>query len=269
MCFSFDARPPELPADLLLPAIGGGAGAEIVELQAACGSTFGAAISESTEPRDPAVIVLPDVRGLYPFYIELSERFANASHHAIAIDYFGRTAGTGARGADFDFAQHLARVSVAGVHADIAAARRALCDRLGARAVVTVGFCFGGAHSFLAATNGSLELEAVVGFYGTLDPSRLTMPFAMPDPLRTAHQTRFPVLGLFGGADPYIPGDDIAAFGRALTAADVPHELVTYPGAPHSFFDRSFEEHAADSEDAWRRVLGFLAGLPALAATSS
>ena len=49
-----------------------------------------------------------------------------------------------------------------------------------------------------------------------------------------------------------------AAFERALTDAGVEHELVTYEGAPHSFFDRRYEEFAEASEDAWRRVLEFL-----------
>jgi len=51
----------------------------------------------------------------------------------------------------------------------------------------------------------------------------------------------------------------LAEFDDALTAAGVEHEIVTYPGAPHSFFDRKHEEFAADSEDAWNRVLAFLA----------
>jgi carboxymethylenebutenolidase len=33
---------------------------------------------------------------------------------------------------------------------------------------------------------------------------------------------------------------------------------VTYPGAPHSFFDRTFAEHEDACADAWRRVLGFM-----------
>ena len=40
------------------------------------------------------------------------------------------------------------------------------------------------------------------------------------------------------------------------------HELVTYPDAPHSFFDRKATEYAAASADAWRRVLAFV-GAPA------
>ena len=55
----------------------------------------------------------------------------------------------------------------------------------------------------------------------------------------------------------YMP-EDVEAFDRSLVAAGVEHEIVSYPGAPHSFFDRSFAEHAEASEDAWRRVLDFL-----------
>jgi carboxymethylenebutenolidase len=69
---------------------------------------------------------------------------------------------------------------------------------------------------------------------------------------------RAPVLGLFGGADPGIPATDIAAFDDALRTAKTPHYIHTYPGAPHSFFDRTFNEHKAECDDAWRRVLGFM-----------
>jgi carboxymethylenebutenolidase len=48
------------------------------------------------------------------------------------------------------------------------------------------------------------------------------------------------------------------AFDEALDEAGVEHEVVVYPGAPHSFFDRKHEEFADASEDAWNRVLAFL-----------
>jgi carboxymethylenebutenolidase len=51
----------------------------------------------------------------------------------------------------------------------------------------------------------------------------------------------------------------VAAFEHELDAAGVPHEVVTYPGAPHSFFDRRAAEYADASSDAWTRVLGFIA----------
>ncbi len=67
-----------------------------------------------------------------------------------------------------------------------------------------------------------------------------------------------PILALQGGDDPGIPVEDSQAFDLALSDAGVEHEVVIYDGAPHSFFDRKYEEFAADSEDAWNRVLAFL-----------
>ena len=165
-------RPPDLPADIAA-AIAGGAGAELLELESADGTRFSAALAESPEPRGRAVVILPDVRGLYPFYSELAERFAAAGHHAIAIDYFGRTAGLGPRGEDFEYMPHVGcGRDPELVQADAAAAAAALRERTGAADVAAVGFCFGGTQAFLAATNAELGLAGVVGFYGSLSPER-------------------------------------------------------------------------------------------------
>lgn len=74
-----------------------------------------------------------------------------------------------------------------------------------------------------------------------------------------------PILALFGGADPSIPAELRDEFDQALTDSGVEHEFVVYPGAPHSFFDRSHGDHRVECDDAWRRVLGFLDSLPVTA----
>jgi carboxymethylenebutenolidase len=252
MCFDFDARPPDLPAEFA--PIAGGAAGETLELTSADGTRFSAALAESPEGNDPAVLILPDVRGLYRFYIELAERFADAGHHAIAIDYFGRTAGVGERGEDFEYMPHAQATTVEQVQADALAAREALAERTGAGAVVTVGFCFGGMHSFLAGANDELALSGVVGFYGGLSGER----WKIRGPLARAGELRGPLLGLFGGADQGIPVEQVEQFEHGLEEAGVEKEIVVYPGAPHSFFDRTYEEHADACADAWRRVLRFL-----------
>ncbi|MEA2359347.1 MAG: carboxymethylenebutenolidase, partial [Solirubrobacteraceae bacterium] len=63
MCFAFDARPPELPVDLALPPLAGGAGAEILELTSEDGTRFSAALAESpsASPEATGVVILPDV----------------------------------------------------------------------------------------------------------------------------------------------------------------------------------------------------------------
>src|ERR671931_243692 len=245
MCFAYDARPPDLPSDLALAPLAGGAGAELLELTSADGTRFSAALAEAPEGSDPGVVILPDVRGLYRFYVELAERFAQAGHHAIAIDYFGRTAGTGERDNDWDYMPHVMQTRVGQVQADTLAALEAMRDRTGLSAAATVGFCFGGAQSFAAATSVELGLDRVVGFYGRLVPSRE----GAPAPIELAPQIRCPVLGLFGGADEAIPPDQVDAFERALAESGVEHEIHVYPGAPHSFFDRKFDEHAEACED--------------------
>jgi carboxymethylenebutenolidase len=67
-----------------------------------------------------------------------------------------------------------------------------------------------------------------------------------------------PILALQGGADQHITAELNDAFDRALAEAGVDHEVVTFEGAPHSFFDRRQEDYAEASDDAWRRVLDFL-----------
>jgi carboxymethylenebutenolidase len=139
------------------------------------------------------------------------------------------------------------------VQDDAAAALAALRERTGAEGASTVGFCFGGTQSFLAATNEALGLEGVIGFYGSLSASG-----GATCRRSVARATCAARAGLFGGADEGIPPDQVEAFDSALAEAGVEHEIVTYPGAPHSFFDRSYEEHAEACADAWRRVLAFL-----------
>jgi carboxymethylenebutenolidase len=68
-----------------------------------------------------------------------------------------------------------------------------------------------------------------------------------------------PILALQAGDDQNITAEDNAAFDAALTAAGVEHEVITYEGAPHSFFDRKYEEFSDASADAWERVLAFVA----------
>jgi carboxymethylenebutenolidase len=253
MCFDFDAVPPDLPSDI--PRAAGGAAAELLELVSGDGTHFSVAFAGAPEPRGPAIVIYPDVRGLYPFYTQLAERFAEAGHHAIVIDYFGRTAGLGPRDEEFDYMDHMAQTRSVQIQADTRAALDALRERSGERRAVTVGFCFGGSESFLATTNAELGLAGAVGFYGSLDRSKR----GLESPLERAPDMHGPILGLFGGADQGITEDQIDEFSRRLDQAGVEYDFHVYPGAPHSFFDRRQEEFAEASEDAWRRVLAFLA----------
>jgi carboxymethylenebutenolidase len=250
MCHDSDSRPPP-------PPIAGGAGTgNMVVLTASDGTPFGAFSAVGGEPRAPGVVILPDVRGLHPFYEELATMFGEAGIHATAIDYFGRTAGVGGRSDGFDYGPHVARTTPETVALDVAAAVAHVRSAAGggAASVFTVGFCFGGRASFNQAARGH-GLAGVIGFYGRVAPRD---PNDDDAPVLLASAYECPVLGLFGGADPSITREDVSGFREALDAAGVRNELVEYDEAPHSFFDRAFDQHKAACEDAWTRVLSFI-----------
>jgi carboxymethylenebutenolidase len=242
VCYSDDARPPAPPAN------GGGVAASTdLTLTAGDGNPFMAYAARAARPTSVGMVILPDIRGLHHFYTELARRFAEVGIDAVALDYFGRTAGHGDRGESFEWRPHVEQTTPAGLDADVAAAVAYLRSVEGGAVerVFTVGFCFGGSNSWRQSASQP-DLAGVIGFYG--QPARVRD--AIP-------QLRAPLLLLVAGAD-FTPLAEFEQFDRELTDAGVPHRMVVYDGAPHSFFDRTFQEHSAASADAWRQILAFI-----------
>jgi carboxymethylenebutenolidase len=237
MCFDTDSFPP-------VPVIAGASvDHEDLVLEAEDGTRFAAFLASADEASDVGVLVLPDVRGLYRFYEELALRFAERGYHALAVDYFGRTAGVDKRPNDWEFRPHVDATTPEGLRADAAAAVARLREA-GATTIVTVGFCFGGRLSWTLAAQG-LGLAGAVGFYGR--------PGDVP-----VEQIEVPILALQAGDDANITHEHNEEFRRRLEAAGVEHDVVEYEGAPHSFFDRKQDEYQDVSDDAWRRTLAFI-----------
>lgn len=223
------------------------------------GTRFLACVAQPTRPSGARLVLLPDVNGLRPLVADLAERFAQTGATVIAIDYYGRTAGTSPRGDDFDRNEHAASLRRSDVVADV----RAALDFLTASGTpadgpsYVGGFCFGGAAALHVATH-DLGLSGAIAFcpwHGGIghDP-------ALPDDFVAG--VRCPVLGLFGEADHAVPATVAAAFEAALKEAGIDHQIVVYPGQPHGFFelDRYGEDgHAEAAADAYRRVTEFLA----------
>ncbi|MEV0402399.1 dienelactone hydrolase family protein [Actinoallomurus sp. NPDC050550] len=239
MCHSVDALPPAAPV-----VTGDVAEHEHLELTAADGNRFRAYRAVPAVPNGRHVLLLPDFRGLHPFYEALAHRFAEAGFHTLAVDHYGRSAGTGARGGDFDGMAHLALLEPAHVEADAAAAVAAIRER-GSGPVFSVGFCLGGAYSWRLAGAG-LGLAGAVGFYG---PPRF---FGDVTPRLSA-----PLLMLLAGDDVATPQEEFDALTAAFDAAGKEYERHVYDKAPHSFFDASYAEWREECVDAWHRILGF------------
>jgi len=241
MCYSDDARPP-------LPPIGGAASDQgDIHLTAADGNRFMAYCARAAEPTGAGMVILPDVRGLHAFYKDLAQRFAEAGVDAVAIDYFGRTAGDGPRDESFEFRPYVDKTAPGEINADVAAAVAWLrsSDGGSVRAVFTVGFCFGGAQSWRQSAGGH-GLAGAIGFYGVPARVRDVVP-----------QMEAPLLMLIAGAD-FTPQEEFQKFDQELTDAGKAHQMVVYEGAPHSFFDRTFDEHKEACQDSWRQILALI-----------
>jgi carboxymethylenebutenolidase len=241
MCHDHDSRPPAPPRTGEVRERG------VLTLRAADGNEFSAAFAAPAAPSGAGVVLLPDVRGLHPYYVALAEQFAAAGLPTVAIDWFGRTAGLaegGVRGADFEWRPHVEAATPEGMDADIAAAIGYLHERAGADLpVVTVGFCLGGSVSW-RQSGGDLDIAGCAGFYGK--------PSVVGDAAARAH---LPTLMLIAGADAATPVADQLALAETMRTAGAEVEAVVYDGAPHSFFDRAYDDWFSACADAWQHLL--------------
>src|SRR3954468_19315395 len=189
MCFDTDSAPP-------VPAIAGASVShERLTLRAADGNELAAFVATPDEPRTSGIVLLPDVRALYHFYEELALRFGERGHTAVAIDYFGRTAGVSRRDDEFEYMEHVRQTTPETIQADVRAAVEWLRGA-GCTSIFTVGFCFGGRSSWLAAAAGH-GLAGAVGFYGTTTTHPL---FPGDGPVQAAARMEAPILALQAGA---------------------------------------------------------------------
>jgi len=238
MCHDDDSRPPSPPF------VGEVAGQGLITLTADDGNAFAAYQAIPANPNGRNVVILPDVRGLHPYYEALAVRFAEAGFHAVAFDYFGRTQGVGQRGDDFDWQSEIGQLTPE-MFVNDARAAAAHVRSLNGGPTFTVGFCMGGSHSWrMSATD--IGFAGCIGFYG-----RPPMIADVED------QFRKPLLLLVGGNDQATPVADFEALDARLTERGLDHEMYVYEGAPHSFFDRAFAEWKPACDDAWLRILAF------------
>jgi len=248
MCYEDKDRPPSPPTTR------GEAHGRDLELTAPDGNRFAAFLAKPTEPTGAQIVIYPDVRGLHGFYKDLAIRFAEVGVRALALDYFGRTAGLSARDDSFEFMPHVQQLRAPTFFTDALAALDYLRQGESAtRPIFVVGFCMGGSLSLLSATQ-DFGLAGVIAFYAGM--SRDFGGYGTA--LDRATEVKCPVLGLFGGADPGIPTTQVEELDARLDQAGVPHEIVIYPDAPHSFFDRKATDYAEASADAWRRMLTWI-----------
>lgn len=202
----------------------------------------------SPGPDAPLVLLIHDWDGLTDYERLRARMLAEEGYAVFAADLFGR----GVRPAEMEERRRLtgalyenrARMRVL-MQGALDAARG---EGASVRRAVAMGYCFGGTAVLELARSGA-PLLGFVSFHGGL---------ATPEG-QDYTATQGHVLVLHGTADSHITMDEFAGLAKELEAEEVPHEMITYGGAPHAFTvfgsDRYRPAAAAAS---WVRLVNFL-----------
>jgi carboxymethylenebutenolidase len=207
------------------------------------GRTLQGAWAAAADPRG-TVLVIHENRGLTDHIRSVAGRFAASGYSALAIDLLSEEGGT----ATFtDPAQATAALNAAPPDrfmADLKAGVGELQRRVAGRKTAAIGFCFGGGMVWSLLASGEPRLAAAAPFYG---------PFPSGGDLSGSKDTA--VLGVYAGLDDRVNASRDAAR-AALEKAGNPHEIVTYDGANHAFFNDTGQRYDATAAAAvYQKVL--------------
>jgi carboxymethylenebutenolidase len=208
--------------------------------------TLMAAWAAAEKPRG-GVLVIHENRGLTEHIRTVAARLAASGWSALAIDLLSEEGGTGSFPGEAEVMATLSNASPERFVADMKAAIAELDRRVRSERLAAIGFCFGGGMVWRLLTSREPRLTAAAPFYG---------PFPQGGRLEGS---RAAVLGVYGELDDRVNASRPAAK-AALEAAGLEHELVTFGGADHAFFnDTGARFNPAAAAEAWRRTLNWFA----------
>lgn len=210
------------------------------------------------DERLPAVVIIPDVRGLTEHYRDIARRLANEAFFALAVDLYSREGAPDLP--DIESAlRWMRQLDDRRVLADIDGAVRFLGSRpeVRARSIGITGFCMGGQYGLMAACSIP-SIAACVSFYGMLRYAETTT-HKPESALDMAPRLHCPYLGLFGEDDALIPRADVKELEATLRRTGKNFQTKIYAGAGHAFMnDTRPEMYRPDAaKDAWTRAVTF------------
>ncbi len=205
----------------------------------------------------PGIVVLMEAFGLNDHIKKVTERVAREGYIAIAPDLYYREPERIVPYSELPKAIGLMnRLQDAKVMEDVGAAITYLKSQndLKPGAVGVTGFCMGGRFTYLSAAHHPKDVKAAMAFYGG------GIPLGKPSPLSRTDEISCPMYLFFGGKDPLIPQEHVAAINKALIDHKINFQIKTYPEATHGFFcDDRASYHEASAKDAWENFRSFFA----------
>lgn len=203
-----------------------------------------------TSPKEgaPLVLIIHDWDGLTDYEIKRAEMLATQGYAVFAADLFGK---------GVVLKEIKDRKEKTGELYSDRAKMRSLIDgailaaqKSGGKIenAVMIGYCFGGAVTLESARAGN-ALKGFVSFHGGL-----TIPEG-----QDFSKTKGSVVVMHGSADTSVTFDDFANLAKVLEEQKVPHEMITYSGAPHAFTVFGSDRYRKDADEkSWKRFLEYL-----------
>ena len=202
----------------------------------------------------PGVVVIHDGTGFGEHAIGVANELAEAGYAALAVNLFSRAAPRPGL-PDTELLTFLRNVPDRQIVGDLQAAIDFLASSpaVQGQRIGMIGYCWGGASTFLASSH-CRGLTAAVSWYGELRTEELNA-LHPEHPLDAVDERKCPVLALFAELDAYVSVTDVEALRARASRNPVELEIVVYPGLHHGFAHRGrphFDQ--AGHDDGWARI---------------
>jgi dienelactone hydrolase len=204
----------------------------------------------------PGVLVVHEWWGHNQHARNQAIRLAQAGYVGFALDMYGKgKLASHPSDAQAFMAEATKDATVLKARFDAALALLKKDPRVDGARVGAIGYCFGGAVVMGMARAGE-DLQAVATFHGAIGT----------DTPAKAGTVKPRLLVLTGADDPMVGPDVVAAFKKEMDAAGARYEVVSFPGAKHSFTNPDADKAGmpqlaydakADTES-WARLLKLL-----------
>lgn len=177
----------------------------------------------------PAVLIVHQWKGITDGEKRRAEMLAKLGYVAFVADIYGQgVRPTTAQEAGAQAGKYKSDRKLLRQRANAGLAWLRQNDKVDAKRIAAIGYCFGGTAVLELARSGA-DIAGVVSFHGGLDS---------PTPA-DGKNIKCRVLALHGADDPFVAEKDLAAFEQEMRASGVDWQLNKYGGAVHSFTDWS------------------------------